>query len=76
MPEPKQFTVHFGCLAKPIGEQLTEQGLTDTKADLHEKLAFSISLLKIHSIITDGECKKAQTRLMAAIKKSLIVKEV
>ena len=67
----KIIEIKMGALSDPIYKQLREQGFPVKKKDFEivEKMSYSITLLKIHSILSMTETKKAEKRLVKLIVK-------
>lgn len=68
-----EIALKFGALSESIGRQLEKQGVITHKSSIKkwEKIAFSITLLRIHSIISDEESKRAYDKLMRLIAEEL-----
>ena len=62
-------TIEFGALAKPIGEQLKDQGieLSEVDAERFEKIAHCIVRLYLNDIIPDSVRDNARKKLMKKI---------
>ena len=65
----KIIEIRFGALSDPIYKQLREQGIPVKKKDFEfvEKMSYPITLLKIHSILSETERRKAEKRLFKRI---------
>lgn len=60
----KMLKVNYGALAPELEKQLNEQGFTlGEKADLMEKLKYSLLMLHIHGVLTDSQERIARERL-------------
>ena len=68
-----KFTITFGALAEPIGDQLEEQGVSIPKKDedRFEKIAWSITHLHLNDIIPDSVRDNARKKLMKKISVSV-----
>lgn len=68
-----QFTLHFGALAPPLSEQLTEQDVPfDAKeCELWDRWHDALNLLAINGPVTYGERQKIQGRMFKRITQSL-----
>jgi hypothetical protein len=67
--------IGFGALCDPLKKQLAEQGLEDTKAELHEKINKSITMLAIHGYIGEKAKEKMRQKLFKEITKTVRPKE-
>ena len=56
--------VRFGALAPDLHVQL---GISGDKVEFVQKLIDAVTLCNIHSILTDGETRKARKRIMKEI---------
>lgn len=65
--------IHFAALAEPLRVQAQQCGLRldPGQVDVLQACADSIVRLRIHGVITDGECHKANQRLFKAIKSAV-----
>lgn len=61
--------ITFGATSPTIGNQLREQGLKYDieKIKLMQQMAFQISMLRIHSILSEEDSAKARDRLYGKI---------
>lgn len=63
---PDKFTLRYGCLSKPISEQLKEQGfegLPQKDLDYFDRLLEALNCIKFHKITTPAEHKKINDRI-------------
>ena len=69
----KTFGISFGALALPIHRQIREQGLSimEHEADQFQKDVDAINRLRLKSIITDSEARRAHNRLMKQIDRAV-----
>ena len=67
--------IHFGCFADPINTQLSAIGMSDTKAELHDRISECLSMLHIHGYIADSVCDKAYNRLAKDIERHAVKME-
>jgi len=70
--------LRFGAMADPLEDQLRDQGFTATRKQLKvwDKLAFSITMLRIHCLIPDSQADKAYDKLMKKVSKGVEALEV
>jgi len=70
---PHWFSVSFGDLCPPIGEQLRDQGLKLDMDPLHchhlQRDADEVTRLRVRCILTEAESDKARKRILQIIKK-------
>ena len=61
--------IYFGALCDPIYKQIKDQGLRAPKKEfeLFEKLSHSISMLRIHGLLPDGQVRPLQKKLFKKI---------
>lgn len=64
-----QFTITFGALAPPIGEQIKAQGIvvTNDEAERFERIAKGITMLHLQDITPDSVRDNARKKLMKKI---------
>ena len=63
---PDKFTLSYGCLSKPISEQLKDQGfkgLPQKDLDYFDRLLEALNCIKFHKITTPAEHKKINDRI-------------
>lgn len=70
----KKFELHVGALAKPLSEQLSNQGFTLENTAYYESLIEARTRLFFSECITESECKKVTDRLFKLIARK--VKEI
>lgn len=74
-PKSKSFSIQFGALCPPLGEQLRDQGLTldlDPVRRMYlQRDIEEVTRLSIRGVITESERDRARKRLMQTIKKHL-----
>lgn len=67
--------IRFGALSPPLHEQINEQfnniNVTAEQLEKEQKFAHAISLLNVHSLLTERETESARKRLMKKIVKTL-----
>lgn len=64
---PKNISIEFGALVKPISEQLKTQGIEVKNAERLDHLADAIVDLHLNHIIPDSVRDKAREKLMKII---------
>lgn len=66
--------IDLGIMAKPIEEQLRENGYrfkNPESAERHKKLIHGWNMVRIHGIATDSEADKMATRLIKKLEKDI-----
>ena len=68
MNHSDKIRISFGCLAPPLKEQIPNL----LNADHYQKLADSISLLKVHGVLTNSQVRKAEFKLVKKIEAAMV----
>lgn len=65
--------IHFAAMASPLRKQVQDCGLSldPGQVDVLQACADSITRLRIHGVLTEGESHKACQRLFKAIKNAV-----
>jgi hypothetical protein len=66
-----KFSLRFGLISEKLSIQLRQQGLHLANARRWERRARAISELRVLSILTDAEARKAEKRFMQRIQKDI-----
>lgn len=56
--------IHFGAMADPMSEQLARYGLDPANVAMIQRAHDSIVYLRIHGVLTDAECQRAEKRVV------------
>jgi|GEM_PF-5362266 len=67
----KQFNLHIGALAKPLKEQLSEQGLTIDNVEYYEKVLEARTYLFLGGFVSDSENQKIVGRIFKELHKKV-----
>lgn len=66
------YEIRFGAVAPPLRTQINEQfdlSLSEEDVLTEQRLADSVSLLGVHSVLTDSEVKRARSRIVKRLLK-------
>lgn len=65
----RSFHLHFGSIVAPIAEQLELQGIRFSRTDVQsfQDDADDLVRLRLRSVITDGDARRAERRLIKLI---------
>lgn len=67
----REVQLSFGCLAKPIKEQLSDQGFIYTGEEDLEELRICVNKLRFANLLSDSEWHKINQKSMKYIIKNI-----
>ena len=71
MAVPQRLNLTFGPLAKPLNEQLAEQGLEFINCELYQMDADAVARLFVRGMLTEAETTRAWKRLRDRVVKHI-----